>query len=269
MSGEDRGTMSQSMMRKAQPFTIGTRLSLPKCAEFSNAGPAGVPLDSCLLPQTLNERVSRYLTQTCPSSLSVSPPHMKMVPAHRLHEDFSDKDQLIQGSLARSIKKITLSSKSEDTMTHGMVRVNARALTQNCHGNFNNNNSRPLRDSVPRIRGSPHHHTGRDSVPRIGGYPCYHAGRDSVPIISGSPCLHTRRDCVPIIGGSPCHQATRKSIARSDGSPCSQVFIESVTPLSGSPHHQTLRDVSMRTTGKEGHKTTTDQVKSVSFLQRL
>ncbi|XP_063300219.1 uncharacterized protein LOC134587626 [Pelobates fuscus] len=277
MSGEDRGTMSQSMMRKAQPFTIGTRLSLPKCAEFANTGPAGVPLDSCLLPQTLNERVSRYLTQTCPSSLSVSPPHRKMVSAHRLHEDFSDEDQLNQGSLARSIKRITLSSKSEDTITHGMVKVNARAQTRNCHGNFNNNNSRPLRDSVPGIRGSPHHHTGTDSVPRIGGSPCYHTGRDSVPIISGSPCLHTRRDsvpiisgspclhtrrdCVPIIGGSPCHQATWKSIARSDDSPCSQVIIESVTPLSGSPHHQTLRDVSMRTTGEEVHKTTTDQVK--------
>ncbi|XP_069708619.1 spectrin beta chain, non-erythrocytic 2-like isoform X2 [Phaenicophaeus curvirostris] len=85
--------MSGSAARKVQPFTVSTKLSLPKCAAgFSGSACPGIALASALdthrgLRRSLNQRISLYLAQA----------------------RAPDEERLSRGSLARSIKKITLS----------------------------------------------------------------------------------------------------------------------------------------------------------------
>ncbi|KAM4772453.1 uncharacterized protein WCC33_004168 [Rhinophrynus dorsalis] len=161
--------MSQSMMRKAQPFTIGTRLSLPKCPDFSTSTSCVGPLDNDAVPQNLNDRVSQYLAQACPSTRSYSPPQRGAIHSCSPTGGISDEHQSSCSYLARSIKKITLSSQGESPRTERPVRLSPRVLTLNAQGNFNNNNSRTLRDPLPNIIGTPFSRAPRGPVPRLIG----------------------------------------------------------------------------------------------------
>nr|XP_032626289.1 uncharacterized protein LOC116819042 isoform X2 [Chelonoidis abingdonii] len=133
--------MSGSMARKIQPFTISTKLSLPKstvdfpgdsCPDDTTAG-----LDNRTLRQNLNECVPMYLTQAQSSPV---PPGGGFQSTSPTEEGITDEDQLNRNSLARSIKKITLSNwhgepgPGKEGVSRGPVRTS-------CERNHNNNNS--------------------------------------------------------------------------------------------------------------------------------
>ncbi|XP_040408794.1 uncharacterized protein LOC121067923 isoform X2 [Cygnus olor] len=101
--------MSGSTARKVQPFTISTKLSLPKCAaDFAADACPGIALASALdnhrgLRRDLNQRISLYLAQA--RGGPAGPPGQP-----RRGEEGGEEERLSRGSLARSIKKITLSN---------------------------------------------------------------------------------------------------------------------------------------------------------------
>ncbi|XP_018429713.1 PREDICTED: uncharacterized protein LOC108802348, partial [Nanorana parkeri] len=133
--------MSQGLMRKPQPFTVGTRLSIPKCPDLSTSGHCVAPMDSLPMPQNLHHR-----TLHCP------PPPQGT--AHRRSPRFSlpDGEECNRGphkSLARSIRKIALSRHGDPAHKEGAMRMSPRPPFINSHGNFNNNNSRGLRQLAP------------------------------------------------------------------------------------------------------------------------
>ncbi|XP_077638153.1 uncharacterized protein LOC110481690 isoform X1 [Lonchura striata] len=136
--------MSGSTARKVQPFTISTRLSVPKCAaDFPRDACPGIALASALdshrgLRRSINERISLYLA------------HARAGPAAHAGQPRSpspgedggpEEDRLNRSSLARSIKKITLSNWYGDAGTGeaGGPGDPARASSERNH---NNNNSR-------------------------------------------------------------------------------------------------------------------------------
>nr|XP_026650930.1 spectrin beta chain, non-erythrocytic 1 isoform X5 [Zonotrichia albicollis] len=136
--------MSGSTARKVQPFTISTRLSLPKCAaDFPGDACPGIALASALdshrgLRRSINERISLYLAhaRAGPAAAAGQP----RSPSPR-QDGGPDEERLNRSSLARSIKKITLSNWYGDAGTaeaggHGDP---ARAGGERNH---NNNNSR-------------------------------------------------------------------------------------------------------------------------------
>ncbi|XP_069810911.1 spectrin beta chain, non-erythrocytic 5-like isoform X4 [Dendropsophus ebraccatus] len=122
-------------MRKPQPFTIGTRLSIPKCPDFSTScsGSAG------------NNHLSGYLVQDAPPSPPGGAAH-----SHSPVTCMTDRDHLTPGSLVRSIRKITLSRRAET------AAMSPQLLARTSHGNCNNNNSRGLRHVTPGAIDPPH-----------------------------------------------------------------------------------------------------------------
>ncbi|XP_005173083.3 uncharacterized protein mymx [Danio rerio] len=115
--------MSESIVRKIQPFTIRTKLSAPavtpKCSDFHDDYlPNRTFSDSCNL-RHLNEQVCLYLNQ---------------------HEDESS---VSPNPASRSIRKITISSQM-DALTAGMELKNI---------NNNNNNSKASNTQMPKIVG--------------------------------------------------------------------------------------------------------------------
>ncbi|XP_061847219.1 uncharacterized protein LOC133625000 isoform X2 [Colius striatus] len=137
--------MSGSTARKVQPFTISTKLSLPKCAaDFPGDACPGIALASALdahrgLRRSLNERISLYLAQARASPAVPQGPPRSPSPGG---DGGTDEERPNRSSLARSIKKITLSN------WHGEAGAgNARGpVDQDRSGserNHNNNNSRP------------------------------------------------------------------------------------------------------------------------------
>ncbi|KAM6207382.1 uncharacterized protein WM294_001741 [Sarcoramphus papa] len=138
--------MSGSTARKVQPFTISTKLSLPKCAaDFSGDACPGIALASALdthrgLRRSLNERISLYLAQARASP--ASPPEGQPRSPSPGEDGGTDEEQLNRNSLARSIKKITLSNWHGEAGAGdaGGPRDPARSGGERNH---NNNNSRP------------------------------------------------------------------------------------------------------------------------------
>nr|XP_056709333.1 spectrin alpha chain, non-erythrocytic 1-like [Euleptes europaea] len=134
--------MSGGTARKIQPFTISTKLSLPKCSsDFPGDSCPGIPvaaLDNRVLHQNLNERVSLYLAQASPE-----PPEGRFDSASPTEEGATHEDHVNRNSLSRSIKKITLSNWGQHGEPclgeEGMLRDPAHA---SCERNFNNNNCR-------------------------------------------------------------------------------------------------------------------------------
>ncbi|XP_074753092.1 uncharacterized protein LOC141956400 isoform X2 [Athene noctua] len=134
--------MSGSTARKVQPFTISTKLSLPKCAAgFSGDACPGIALASALdshrgLRRSLNERISLYLAQARASPAAPEEQPRSPSPGE---ERGTDEEPLNRGSLARSIKKITLSN------WHGEPGAGGPGDPDRTGGerNHNNNNSRP------------------------------------------------------------------------------------------------------------------------------
>ncbi|XP_040286760.1 spectrin alpha chain, non-erythrocytic 1-like isoform X2 [Bufo bufo] len=152
-------------MRKPQPFTIGTRLSIPKCPDLSTSSPG---MDA------RSERVSRYPSPQRGSGLSHSP-----------------EDPLCPGSLVRSIKKITLSLQAEGAAPReGTGTLSPRLLARASYGNCNNNNSRSLRHMVPGAADLPCDWSVRDprmaechKTAKCPGDACDSALGDSVRIV--------------------------------------------------------------------------------------
>uniref|UniRef100_A0A452HVE1 PH domain-containing protein n=1 Tax=Gopherus agassizii TaxID=38772 RepID=A0A452HVE1_9SAUR len=133
--------MSGSTARKIQPFTISTKLSLPKCTvdfpgdSCSDDTMAG--LDNCTLRQNLNECVPLYLAQ---AQCSPVPPGGGFQSTSPTEEGITDEDQLNRNSLARSIKKITLSNWHGEPGP-GKEGVSRSPVRTSCERNHNNNNS--------------------------------------------------------------------------------------------------------------------------------
>ncbi|XP_025023233.1 spectrin beta chain, non-erythrocytic 1-like isoform X8 [Python bivittatus] len=132
--------MSGSTARKVQPFTISTKLSLPKCSlEFPRDSCTDIPLAALNnhdLHQNLNECVSLYLAQT-----SLEPAGGRFESATPIEEVVASDDCINSNSLSRSIKKITLSN------WHGKASLGEEGIFRgpshaSAEKNCNNNNCR-------------------------------------------------------------------------------------------------------------------------------
>ncbi|XP_030802233.1 uncharacterized protein LOC115902681 isoform X2 [Camarhynchus parvulus] len=136
--------MSGSTARKVQPFTISTRLSLPKCAaDFPGDACPGIALASALdshrgLRRSINERISLYLAHARAGPAAAAGQPRSPSPGQ---DGGPDEDRLNRSSLARSIKKITLSNWYGDA---GAAEAGGHGDPARAGGerNHNNNNSR-------------------------------------------------------------------------------------------------------------------------------
>lgn len=152
--------MSESIVRKVQPFTIGTKLSVPavsKCQDFTQNYLQSQSLDNCTLQHNLN---SLYLTrsQVCAHGPCLVSP-VQVSPVKQNQEDMAEEDQLNQNiasaaAVARSIKKITISG-SKDRPEHTTAKEPACVLVTGIRENNNNNNNvtSSSEQSLPRIVG--------------------------------------------------------------------------------------------------------------------
>lgn len=156
--------MSESIVRKVQPFTIGTRLSVPavpKCQDFAQSYLQSQSLDNCTLQHNLN---SLYLSrsQVCAHGpCLVSPIAKQVAPVkHNQEEDMAAEDHLNQNvaspsAVSRSIKKITISGskeRSENKVSVGPAQLSITGSTS--ENNNNNNNITSTSDPLlPRIVG--------------------------------------------------------------------------------------------------------------------
>ncbi|XP_027590964.2 spectrin beta chain, non-erythrocytic 2-like isoform X2 [Pipra filicauda] len=136
--------MSGSTARKVQPFTISTRLSLPKCAaDFPGAACPGIALASALdshrgLRRSINERISLYLAHARAGPAAPAEQPRSLGPGE---DGGTDEDRLNRNSLARSIKKITLSNRYGEAGAGNAGRPGDPARVGS-ERNHNNNNSR-------------------------------------------------------------------------------------------------------------------------------
>lgn len=142
--------MSESIVRKIQPFTIGTKLSapaVPKCSDLVPDGylPNRTFSENCKL-RHLNEQVSLYLgrEKRCES-----------IPAkHPGEDEHLTRNTSPPNTASRSIRKITISSRmeaSKDRLTPGMELKKTRAKSENI--NNNNNNNTTSNTPLPKIVG--------------------------------------------------------------------------------------------------------------------
>ncbi|XP_057271356.1 uncharacterized protein LOC130602482 isoform X2 [Pezoporus wallicus] len=137
--------MSGSTARKVQPFTISTKLSLPKCAaDFPGDACPGIALTSALdshrgLRRSLNERISLYLAHA--RAGPVAPEGQPRSPSPG-EDGGTDDERLNRSSLSRSIKKITLSNWHGETGA-GDTAGPGDPDRPGGERNHNNNNSRP------------------------------------------------------------------------------------------------------------------------------
>lgn len=150
--------MSESIVRKVQPFTIGTKLSapaVPKCQEFTATYLQSQSLDNCALQRNLN---SLYLSrsQVCARGPCLVPPAVTQGPsAKHQQEDAAAEDHLNQNvaspsAVSRSFKKITISGSSD--RAENKASMGAAQLSEN--NNNNNNNVIGTSDPhLPRIVG--------------------------------------------------------------------------------------------------------------------
>ncbi|XP_042358037.1 uncharacterized protein LOC121954542 isoform X2 [Plectropomus leopardus] len=150
--------MSESIVRKVQPFTIGTRLSVPavpKCQDFTQSYLQSQSLDNCTLQHNLN---SLYLSrsQVCAHGL-VSPIVKQVAPVRHNQEDMAAEDQLNQNvtspnAVSRSIKKITISGSRDRSENKVSAQLSITGSTS--ENNNNNNNVTSTSDPhLPRIVG--------------------------------------------------------------------------------------------------------------------
>ncbi|XP_029377055.1 uncharacterized protein mymx isoform X3 [Echeneis naucrates] len=154
--------MSESIVRKVQPFTIGTRLSVPtvpKCQDFTQSYLQSPSLDNCTLQHNLN---SLYLsrTQVCAHGPCLASPVVKQVAPvkcdqdHMAAEDHLNQNVASPSAVSRSIKKITISGteKSENKLAVGPAQLSISGSAS--ENNNNNNNVTSTSDPhLPRIVG--------------------------------------------------------------------------------------------------------------------
>ncbi|XP_061601918.1 uncharacterized protein LOC133464018 isoform X2 [Cololabis saira] len=155
--------MSESFVRKVQPFTIGTRLSVPpvpKCQEFTQTYLSSEALDNCVLQHNLN---SLYLSRPpvrphgprrgSPVARRAAP--VQHDPEHMAAEDQLNQNVVSPSAVSRSIKKITISGskdKSGNTMSAGPAKLSVTGCPSE-NNNNNNNISSPSDPHLPRIVG--------------------------------------------------------------------------------------------------------------------
>lgn len=149
--------MSESIARKVQPFTIGTRLSVPsvpKCQEFTQSYLQNQSLDSCTLQHNLN---SLYLSQSqacAHGPCLVSPIVEQVEPMKCNQEHMAAEDHLNQNAassaVSRSIKKITISG-STDRSENWVEAGPGQLLTTGSTSENNNNNNNVTSASDPRL----------------------------------------------------------------------------------------------------------------------
>ncbi|XP_041921451.1 uncharacterized protein LOC121685166 isoform X3 [Alosa sapidissima] len=182
--------MSESIVRKVQPFTIGTKLSVPsvpKCPDFTEGYLPSQALDNCKLRHNLNNHVSLFLGRaqvhsgnsrlvppqpssslTTSSSPTTTSPHTtttttQVIPAKHQQQNMAEEDHLNRNAISpgsaasRSIRKITISSSPESNTPrpdHGLgiprVRVNPQVENNNNNNNITTSTSNP---QLPRIVG--------------------------------------------------------------------------------------------------------------------
>ncbi|XP_069546160.1 uncharacterized protein [Brachyistius frenatus] len=155
--------MSESIVRKVQPFTIGTKLSVPagpKCQEFTQTYLPGDTLDNCVLQHNLN---SLYLSrsQVCAHGPCLVPPIVKQVaPVKHNQEHMAAEDHLNQNvaspsAVSRSIKKITISGSKDGSVDKTAVEPAQLSITGSTSENNNNNNNITCTSDphLPRIVG--------------------------------------------------------------------------------------------------------------------
>ncbi|TNM99911.1 hypothetical protein fugu_012944 [Takifugu bimaculatus] len=155
--------MSESIERKVQPFTIGTRLSVPavaKCQEFTQSYLQNQSLDNCSLQRNLN---SLYLSraQVCPHGPCLTSVVVQgESPGKHKQDDSAAEDHLNQNivspsAVSRSIKKITISGNKDPSggkVPAGPAELSVRGcISQN--NNNNNNISRTSDPHLPRVEG--------------------------------------------------------------------------------------------------------------------
>ncbi|XP_028279297.1 uncharacterized protein mymx isoform X3 [Parambassis ranga] len=163
--------MSEGIVRKVQPFTIGTRLSapaVPKCQEFTQSYLPSETLDNCVLQHNLN---SLYLSrsQVCAHGpCLVSPIVKKVTPVKHNQEHMAAEDHLNQNvaspsAVSRSIKKITISGSKDRSEDRTAVESAQLSVTGSTSENNNNNNN---------ISSSSSSSTADPRLPRIVGVSC-------------------------------------------------------------------------------------------------
>ncbi|XP_056409537.1 spectrin beta chain, non-erythrocytic 5-like isoform X2 [Hyla sarda] len=163
-------------MRKPQPFTIGTRLSIPKCPDLSTSSPGA---DGALKPPHIHDPLCGHLVQD-------SPPSPPRGAAHPPDSYITDGDHFCPGSLVRSIKKIALSRPAEGAV------LRAWPAAKTVHGNCNNNNSRGLSHVTPGAADLPQ--SVRDPRLIIGVAECHRTAKGP-----GPPCDSLRTSPPDII----------------------------------------------------------------------
>lgn len=143
--------MSESIARKVQPFTIGTRLSVPvpKCQEFPQSYLQNQSLDNCSLQSNLN---SLYLSR---SQVCAHGPCLAVTqasPGKHKQEDPAAEDHLNQNAVSRSIKKITISGNKDPVDSKVPTGPGPAELpTTGPVSENNNNNNNVSRTSDPRL----------------------------------------------------------------------------------------------------------------------
>ncbi|XP_067241726.1 uncharacterized protein [Chanodichthys erythropterus] len=145
--------MSESIVRKIQPFTIGTKLSapaVPKCSDLDPDGylPNRTFSDNCKL-RHLNEQVSLYLGRDRHCGPGTIPAK------HPREDDHLNRNTVSPNAASRSIRKITISSRMEaakDRLAPGMELKKIRANSDNINNN-NNNNITTSNTQLPKIVG--------------------------------------------------------------------------------------------------------------------
>ncbi|XP_041865988.1 spectrin beta chain, non-erythrocytic 1 isoform X3 [Melanotaenia boesemani] len=155
--------MSESIVRKVQPFTIGTRLSVPpvpKCQEFTQNYLPSETLDNCVLQHNLN---SLYLSrsQVCAHGpCLVSPIVKQAAPVKHSQEHMAAEDHLNQNvaspsAVSRSIKKITISGSTDISESKKAAGPAMLSITGSSSENNNNNNNISSKSDphLPRIVG--------------------------------------------------------------------------------------------------------------------
>uniref|UniRef100_A0A3Q3MIK4 Uncharacterized LOC113131773 n=1 Tax=Mastacembelus armatus TaxID=205130 RepID=A0A3Q3MIK4_9TELE len=155
--------MSESIVRKVQPFTIGTRLSVPavpKCQEFTQSYLQSQSLDNCTIQHNLN---SLYLSQSqvCAHGPCLISPIVKQVAPvkcnqeHMAAEDHLNQNVASPSAVSRSIKKITISGsqeRSDNKVTLGPAQRSVPGSTSE-NNNNNNNVTNKSAPHLPRILG--------------------------------------------------------------------------------------------------------------------
>ncbi|XP_030628129.1 uncharacterized protein mymx [Chanos chanos] len=157
--------MSESIVRKIQPFTIGTKLSVPavsKCPDFTESFLPSRTLDNCKLRHNLNDQVSLYLsrTQVRSSDRHFLPEATRASPAKCHQEEMAEEDRLNRNAASptaasRSIRKITISSTMDSTrykLSQGSELPKMK-ISSNSENINNNNNISTSNPKLPRIVG--------------------------------------------------------------------------------------------------------------------